>query len=410
MPVLVPVCIALGLLSPSTSAAEWRQWRGPHGNGVAAADAAPPLVWGEDQNVKWKAYVPGRGLSSPIVVGDLVIVTTAEGDGQFVLAYSRSDGSVRWKERAHQGGLPTEMHRKNSAATPTSASDGKNVYAVFDNGGRIWITALTLAGERLWQRDAGPYVCDYRFGYAPSPTIHDDKLIVASEFAADGFLAAFRVSDGEPVWRTELKRKTSYSSPIVARVGGREQLLLSGGTKVRGYDPVNGGLLWEVDGSSSATCGTMVWSEDTVFASGGFPNKETIAVRVEEAARVQWRNGDKSYEQSMLYHDGHLYAFNDNGIALCWDAVTGEEKWKVRLGGPVSASPVLAAGRIYAMNEQGITHVYAADPGKFTKLAENRLGAEGFATPVFVGKEVFLRTADAGSERKEWLYCLREGG
>lgn len=389
-------------------AADWRQWRGPNGNGVAADDAAPPLTWSEKENVKWRAYVPGRGLSSPIVVGDLVILTTAEDDGQFVLAYSRSDGSIRWKERPHVGNLPAELHRKNSAATPTPASDGKNVYAVFHNGGRVWITAISLAGERLWQRDAGPYECDYGYGYAPSPTIHGDKLIVSAEFAEDGFIAAFRLNDGEPVWRTELKRKTSYSSPIVAKVGGREQILLSGGAKVRGYDPENGELLWEADGSSSATCGTMVWNEDTVFASGGFPNKETLAVKPGPAPEVLWRNDDKSYEQSLLYHEGHVYAFNDNGIALSWNAATGEEMWKVRLGGPVSASPVLAAGRVYAMNERGITHVFAADPNGFIKLAENQLGAEGFATPVFVGKEVFVRTADVGSERKEWLYCLQE--
>jgi outer membrane protein assembly factor BamB len=202
--------------------------------------------------------------------------------------------------------------------------------------------------------------------------------------------------------------KTSYSSPIVAKVGGREMILLSGAAKVSAYDPEIGRVLWQVDGSPNATCGTMVWSEDTVFASGGFPQQETLAVRVGESPAVLWKNNDKSYEQSLLYHDGHLYALNDGGIALCWDAKTGEEKWKVRLGGPVSSSPTLAGGRIYAMNERGITHVYEPNPDQFTKLAENTLGDEGFATPVFVGNEVFLRAAKTEGERKEWLYCLSE--
>ena len=132
-------------------------------------------------------------------------------------------------------------------------------------------------------------------------------------------------------------------------------------------------------------------------------------MRVGGTPEVVWKNNDKSYEQSLFYHAGHLFAFNDGGIAHCWEAKSGEEKWKVRLGGPVSASPTLAGGRIYAMNERGITHVFEPNPAEFKKLAENTLGDEGFATPVFVGREVFLRTAKTEGERKEWLYCLAEG-
>lgn len=399
-------CLPLTAVPVCSAADEWLQWRGPNGNGTAEESARPSLEWNDTENVRWRAFVPGRGLSSPVVVGDLVIVTTAVDEGQFVLAYDRSDGSIRWKERVHSGGLPEKLHRKNSAATPTPASDGRGVYVVFHNAGRIMLTALTLSGAVIWQKEAGLYECDYGFGYAPSPTVYNDSVIVSSEFAAGGFLAAFKKTDGEELWRAERKVKTSYSSPIVARLGMRDQLLLSGADKVSGFDPGSGKLLWAVDGSSKATCGTMVWSEDSVFASGGFPNKETIAVQVEGQPGVLWRNGDMSYEQSLIYHDGHLYAFNDGGIAICWNALTGEERWKVRLGGPVSASPILAGGRIYATNERGITFVFLPDPEKFTKLAENQLGAEGFATPAFVGNSVFLRTADASQERKEWLYCI----
>lgn len=401
--------VTLWGLLPALAAEEWRQWRGPNGNGTAGAEASPPLSWSEEENVRWRAAVPGRGHSSPVVVGGLVVLTTATEEGQFVLGFDRVDGGLRWKTLVHASGLPEKIHRKNSAATPTAASDGRSIFVVFHNGGRVRLTALDLGGRKQWDRDGGPFECDYRFGYAASPALHAGLVIVAAEFADGGWLAAFRAADGEEAWRTPRRIKTSYSSPIVGRVGGREQILLSGGTKVCGYDPAEGRLLWEIDGSSSATCGTLVWSEDTVFASGGFPNKETLAVRLGSPPEVLWRNGDMSYEQSLLYHEGHLYTLNDNGIAVCWNASSGEERWKVRLGGPVSSSPILAGGRIYAMNERGITHVFEPDPSGFRKLAENTLGDEGFATPAFVGGEVFLRTAvNAGDRRQEWLYCLAE--
>ncbi len=206
-------------------------------------------------------------------------------------------------------------------------------------------------------------------------------LIVSAECLASGFLAGFRKSDGKELWRTDRKVKTSYSSPIVARVGGRDQILLSGAAKVSGYDPADGKLLWQIDGSCSATCGTMVWNEDTVFASGGFPNKETLAVRPAGTPSVLWKNTDMSYEQSLLYYDGHLYTLNDGGIAVCWDAGTGEEKWKVRLGGPVSASPVLAGGRIYAMNERGIMHVFSPTRGPSPSWPKTPSATRGLPRP-----------------------------
>lgn len=407
LPLLIPLSLWFAPLLEATSQ-DWRQWRGTQGNGTAEPTATPPLTWGEDENVRWKVPVPGRGLSSPTVVGGLVLLSSATESARLVLAYDEATGEERWATVVHQGPLPEKMHRKNSAATPTVASDGTRAFAVFHHGGDIILSALDLAGKVLWQRDTGPYECDYGYGYAPSPTIHGDLVIVSSEFAEAGSLAAFRRSDGAEVWRTDRKVKTSYSSPVVARVGGKEQLLLSGADLVSSYDPATGKPLWQIPGSSKATCGTMVWSEEIVFASGGFPNKETLAIRVGPEPEVLWRHADSSYEQSLLYHAGHVYGFNDGGIAICWEAITGVEKWKIRLGGPVSASPTLAGGRIYAMNERGITYVFLPDPETFTLLAENHLGAEGFATPAFVGKSVYLRTADASVERQEWLYCLSE--
>jgi len=384
---------------------DWLMWRGPKGNGIAAASARPPAEWGENLNIKWKARIPGRGHASPLVSGDLVLIATATEDGQFALAYDRATGSIRWKARLHEGGLPTELHRKNTAATATPASDGERFYFLFHNRGRLILSALDRRGEIIWQQDTGPFVCEYRYGYGPSPALFQGSLIVVSEHG-EGYLAAFRTSDGSEVWRVPRKLKTSYSSPIVARVAGKDQLLISGGEKVHSYDPANGKILWETRGAWSATCGTLVWSDDKVFASGGFPKNETLAIKADGSGEVRWRNNDKSYEQSMLFYQGHLYTFNDNGIALCWEASTGAEKWKVRLGGPVSASPILANGIIYATNEQGTTFAYKANPEKFELVGEFQLGTEGFATPVFVGSEVFIRTAQSQPSREEFLYCI----
>lgn len=393
------------VLNADTRSNDWLQWRGPNGNGVASVDAVPPADWSVEQAIKWKALIPGRGHASPLVSGDLVLIATATEDGQYAIAYERETGEIRWKQRVHDGGVPTELHRKNTAASATPASDGSSFFLLFHQKGRLVLSRLDRDGAILWQKDTGPFQCDYRFGYGASPALHGDLIFVVSEHS-DGYIAAFRTGDGSEQWRVPRQNKTSYSSPIVARVAGKDQLLLSGAEKIVSYDPASGKLLWETTGGTLATCGTMVWSEDAVFASGGFPNKETIAVKADGSGEILWKNGDKSYEQSLLYHAGHLYTLNDNGIAVCWDAKTGEEKWKVRLGGPVSASPILAGGHIYATNERGITFVFRPNPEAFEKVAEFQLGDEGFATPVFVGNEVFLRTAEEGASRQEYLICV----
>lgn len=407
------ICRFLQIVSVATvfsssfglGSSEWLQWRGPNQNGIAPESVAPVTEWSESENVRWKALIPGRGMSTPIVVNGLVVVTTATEDGQFVLAYRMEDGGIAWKARAHDGGLPEKLHKKNSAASSTPASDGKRVFVTFHNRERIMLTALDLKGDVLWQIDTGGFECEYKFGYSASPTVYKDTVIVSSEWE-DGFLAAYNVADGSEVWRVKREIPTTYSSPIVGKVAGREQLLLSGNDKVSSFDPTSGTLLWEAPGTCKVTCGTLVWSGDTVFASGGFPNKETVAVRADGSAEVIWKNGEKSYEQSMLYHDGHVYTLNDNGIAVCWDAETGEEKWKERLGGPVSASPILADGKIYALNERGITYVFEPNPEKFVRISENTLGDEGFATPVFVDDNILIRTAEVSGDRQAYLYCV----
>ncbi|MEW4531080.1 PQQ-binding-like beta-propeller repeat protein [Maioricimonas sp. JC845] len=411
---LLCTAAVVSVLLASTATAfdenDWPWWRGPNRTGIAA-DQQLPVEWDEETNVHWKVTVPGRGHSSPTIVGNQIFLTTAdeEKQTQSVLALDRATGRLLWQTELNRGGFAEKIHSKNTHATPTVACDGKTLYVVFPNHERLQLAALSLSGKKLWEVNAGPFhPKKYEFGYAPSPLLHGENVIVASEFE-QGYIAAFSRRDGSEVWRIPRTDNTSFSSPVVAHIAGRDQMLISCADYVSSFDPRSGKLLWKVKGTSKATCGTIVWDGDIVYASGGYPETQTIAIRADGSGDVLWSNRENSYEQSMIASGGYLYTVNDRGIAFCWDGLTGEEKWKHRLGGPVSASPVLAGDLIYATNEKGTTFVFRANPEEFDLVAENQLGDETFATPTICGGRIYMRVASsAGGERVETLYCLDE--
>ncbi len=392
------------------AAADWRTWRGPTGNGVAAESEAPATTWSETSNVVWSAPVPGRGHSSPAVVGGRIVLTTADEAAQVqsVLAFDRATGKPLWKTDVHRGGFPAKIHVKNTHASPTPASDGERVYVSFFNAEAVHVTALDLEGKRAWQTTVGPLrPKQYQHGYAPSPMLYKGLVVVAVDSDEPGFLAALDAKTGRMKWRVPRPAKTSYSTPVVARLAGRDQLLVSGCEIVASYDPATGRPLWSTPGTTQATCGTIVWDKDLVFASGGYPKSETVAVRADGSGRVVWRNAQKCYEQSMLAWEGHLYAVTDAGTAFCWSAADGTERWTARVSGKPSASPVLAGGNIYVSDERGTTNVFRADPKEFKEVARNKLGDESMATPVFCGNRIYARVAKgSGGSRQESLYCI----
>ena len=403
--------IALALFSTiSLAADDWLTWRGPNGNGIAAAGQSVPAEWSEDKNVIWKVKVPGRGHSSPIVVGDLILLTTADetAQTQSVLAFDRASGALKWSTIVNSGGLPKKIHKKNTHASPSVACNGKQLFATFYNNGGIQLAALSLEGKLLWQKHINSYSSKYPYGYAPSPAVYKDTVIVSVEFEASGALAAFKGDSGESVWSTPRTGASSYSSPIIANLDGRDQLFMSGAEMVVSYDPASGQELWKAPGPATYTCATLVWDENLIFASGGYPQVATMAIN-RKTGKVVWQNKDKSYEQSMLAVDGYLYALTDKGFGICWNAQTGEEMWKQRLGGPVSASPILAGGLIFASNERGKTFVFKPNPKNFELVATNTLGDESFATPTICDNRLYLRHANKSSARQEWLYCIGKG-
>jgi outer membrane protein assembly factor BamB len=392
------------------SPADWPWWRGPTRNGIAPSSAAPPTKFSDKENVVWKTPVPGRGHSSPIVVGSRIFLTTAdeETQTQSVVAFERASGKQLWQQEISRGGFPRSIHGKNTHASPTIACDGKRLLATFFHHQKIQLAALGLDGKQLWQITAGPFDPQrYEYGYAPSPVLYRGTVLVAAEYDGDSFIAAFDRDGGKEVWRTSRPENISYSTPVIAHLAGRDQLLISGADQVASYDPNSGKLLWSVPGTTAATCGTIVWDGDTVFATGGYPGSETIAIQADGSGRVLWRNNQKGYEQSMLAHTGYAYLLNENGILCCFRASDGKQMWNKRLGGPESASPVLAGGHIYWANEKGEFFVFKPNPQKFDLVAKNQLGNDSFASPAVSGNQLFLRVAfRSGGKREEFLYCI----
>ncbi len=395
---------------PKLSAAtDWPWWRGPSRDGKAV-EVNVPTKLSEKDNVVWKVKIPGRGHSSPIVVGDRVFLATADEakKTQSVLALDRSNGKSLWNVTVNQGAFPAKNHPKNTEASSTVACDGERVFATFYHHDKVEAVALDLSGKEIWKEN----VCRFRpsmyeYGYAPSPLLYQGTVIISAEYDGESYITALDRATGKRVWRLNRQPMISFSSPVVGYVAGKDQLLISGAQKVSSYDPTNGNPLWSVDGTTFATCGTMVWEGDIVFASGGYPKAETLAVKADGSGEVLWRNNQKCYEQSMIVHNGYLYGLTDNGIMFCWRGTDGQEMWKQRLKGPVSASPVLAGGNIYWANELGTIYVFRPNPEKFDSVAENQVGMDSFPSPAVCGNQIFLRVGKGnGRDRQEWLYCF----
>ncbi len=395
---------------PQIADSDWPQWRGPRGDGTAG-DQNIPVRWDEATNVAWTAEVPGRGHASPIVVGSTVYLATALADTQqqLVIAFDRATGKRRWETAVHEGGFPdpAEIHQKGSHANGTVTSDGQRVFAAFFNSGKIFATALDTDGKRLWQQEVGAF--SSKFGYAPSPIIYKSTVIVSADNWGGGYIAALHRETGDVVWRKKRPAVSTYSSPLLASIAGRDQLVISGCDQLVSYDPATGEELWSCEAIAEATCGTPVTDGSAIFASGGHPDRQTICVRGDGSGQTVWSNKTKVYEPSLVATGDHVFAVSDEGIAWCWSARTGDVLWKQRLGGSFSASPILCNGMIYAPNLSGETIVFEAQGDAYHEVARNQLGGDSYASPAVSGNELFLRVGvGGGSERKERLVCIRQ--
>ncbi len=389
-------------------AQDWPQWRGPNVNNHAHKDANPPLEWSRDKNVKWKTPIPGRGHSSPIVIGGRIYITTATNNTQALISIDRKTGKILWNKKIHQGSVPTELHRENSAASATPQWDGTNILVTFQNNRKIKTTSVSPEGKIAWTKIVGPYLPGKPFGFGSTPVLYKNTLIISVGTHKGGYLTAIKTSNGQPVWKTKRAGCDYWATPVVAHVAGKKQLLLSGNQLVSSYNPDTGKLLWETAAGSRAMCGTIVWTDNMIFASGGHPKKETVGIFADGSGKVLWKNSVKCYEQSLLSYRGYIYGVADTGKTYCWDPKTGEEKWVQRIGrGGVMASPVAVGDHIFATIKKGTTIIFKANHNKFEKVAENQLGTDTYATPVILETEIFIRAATSTQgDRQEHLYCI----
>ena len=390
------------------SDADWPWWRGPYRNGIADANQSPPIEWSEEKNIRWKAPVPGRGHSSPIVVGNRVYLTTADAkaDVQSVLCFDHETGKLVWKTDVHKGGIPKKGNKRASQASSSVACDGRRLFVNFLNKGAIVTTALDLSGNQLWQQQIAKYTVHQ--GFASSPAVHGLRVIVtADNKGGTGVVTCLNRLNGQIVWKRDRPKTPNYPSPIILKIGGRDQLLMTGCNLVSSFDPESGDTLWEINGATTECVTSTVTDGTHIYTSGGYPKNHVAAVKADGSGKVVWENKTRVYVPSMVVKNGYLYAVADAGIAYCWKSDTGEEMWKKRLGGTFNASPVIVGDCVFATNEDGTTFIYKATPDSYESLGENSLGEGIFATPTYCHDHIFMRAAKRNGEgRQEVLYCI----
>jgi outer membrane protein assembly factor BamB len=346
----------------------------------------------------WKAAVPGRGNSSPIVWGDRIIVTTADTDGRrlSVLAYRRSDGAKLWETPAPAGRTDRYAHFKNGHASATPATDGRRIYVSF--GGR-GLMALDMEGRLQWHTDLG--AMDAYHGTAGSPLLYKDRIILYQDQNDGSFVAAFDTSTGKQVWRTARNANVGWGTPIAVRVIDHDEIIVSSQQSVYAYDPATGQELWRCGGMSYEVIPTPVVGYGMVFCSSGRAGP-TLAIRPGgkgdvTRSHVAWstQRGSPFVPSPILYRN-QLYMVNDMAsIVTSFDAISGKSLWQGRLGVAqregFSASPVAVDGKVFFTNDDGETFVVKAGP-TFELLHVNKLGERTLASPALVDGRWYFRT------------------
>jgi outer membrane protein assembly factor BamB len=410
--------LAVAIATPGLFAADWDRFRGPDGLG-AAADTALPVSIGPKE-ILWKTPIPGRGNSSPIVSKGKVFLQTSAADNskRSLVCVDAASGKTEWSKDVNGGPPNQKVHDKNSMASSTPAADGERVYAVFWDGRRISLTAWDYAGKPLWSKDLGSFKSQH--GPGLSPMVVGDRVILNVDQDDLAEVEAFDPKTGDLIWKkSRTAYRASYTTPFALHRDGKDELIVSSTAGVTSYDPKDGTAIWNWTwvwksakggpGGALRQVGGPIYHDGLIFciSGDGGGDRHMVAIKpgtngdVTDSALVWEKKKGTAYVPMVVANGPYLYWIADKeNRAICAEARTGKVIWDERLPGskPVSASPVLAGGKVYSVSEDGRVYVFEAKP-KFNLLGESELKEDVFASPAVANGHLFIRGASH-------LFCI----
>lgn len=419
----------------------WPQFRGPQSRGVATG-ANLPDRWSATENITWKKDLPGRGWSSPIVWGDRVFLTTAINLGQSeepkkglyfggdrpkppesvhqwkLYCLDLNTGGVVWERLLHEGQPQTSIHLKSSYASETPVTDGQHVYCYF---GHLGVFCFDFQGRERWRYSLKPLRTRNGWGTASSPALHNGRLYLVNDNEEDSFLWALDAQTGTELWRVSRDEKSNWSTPFLWETAQRTELVTPGTGKVRSYD-LQGNLLWSLQGMSNITIATPYAHNGLLYISSGYvldTLRPIYAIRPGATGDITLPTGETSndsiawclpkaapYNPTTLVYNDRLYVLYDRGLVACYQASDGKEVFgleRLPEGRAFTASPWAYDGKVFCLNEDGITFVLKAGE-KFELLHTNALAEDDMclATPAVAGDRLLIRTSAR-------VYCIGSG-
>jgi hypothetical protein len=396
--------------NPVVAAGNWPQWRGPELNGVSR-ETNLPVRWSKTEGIAWTLGLPAWSGSTPIVWRERVFLSVADGPLVWLWCVDRGKGTVIWKRQLAQG---NRQIRKQNMSSPSPVTDGTHVWVMTGTG---VLKAFDLDGKERWTRDLQ---ADYGrfgqlYGYGSSPLLFDGSLYVqvlhGSHTADPSYLLRIDTITGKTVWRVERTSNArqespdAYTTPTVVRDGTRSAIVVSGADVVTGHDPATGGELWRAEGLNPGGDGIFRIIASPIVHSGIVyaPTRERPMLALRAGGRgdvtrshLLWRFMNGPDVPTPVTDGAFVYVVNDRGIMWCLDAKDGAPRYERQRLRPstYTGSPVLADGRIYITNEDGLTSVVRAGPA-FEVLAENDLGEYTLSSPAIAGGQIFIRTDKA---------------
>ena len=411
-----------------TNGEDWKRFLGKNGAAISN-DAKTPTKWDAETNIKWKAELPGPGASSPIVVGNRIFLTcyTGYGDGskgeieglvRHLVCFDRTNGNVLWNRSIDNSDVDDEDPYKSfitqhGYATNTPVTDGKVVYAFF---GKPGLFAFDLEGKELWKKKIEYKTNKTRWGSGASPVLYGDNLIL-NAVEECGKVFSISKADGEIQWEFDTKSTLAYATPnLVKTKDGETELVVAVPNKVIGLNPDDGKEKWFVTNKfDDEVNGSVMVDEDIVYVYGGFQSVGSMAIRsggkgdIKES-HVLWHTRDSSYVATPVRKDDHIYWINEEGIAHCVNAKTGERVYRKRVPGVQGgrgikffASMVVVGDNMYAVSRKSGTFVMKTIP-EYNLVSHNKIegdDSEFNGTPAISDNQMFIRS-------NKFLYCIAE--